>query len=214
MCELSASQTAELLEENKLCCSLDIFFFTVYSSTSVAFTPKRKKNPVLIEILQICHSPTSVFIKSKGHKKASKLNIYPHLTFHSGNDFIKPGVHFSNNVWLMWVIWKSILLGKHDSFLFVFGVTFMVEPCFNKTLGGCGIRPLVAAQSYIISAASVIMSARSIWEVNRSRLFCSTCRCDPIGLSVTVRIWGGRAQEVRRHRESVCLESVCVCSII
>lgn len=57
------------------------------------------------------------------------------------------------------------------------------------------------------------MSTRSIWEVNRSRLFCSTCRCDPIGPSVTVRMWGGRAQEVWRHseRESVCLQSVCVC---
>lgn len=56
-------------------------------------------------------------------------------------------------------------------------------------------------QSSNISAANVTMSVCSVWEMNRSRLFCSPCRCDPVGLSaarenVTWESAGGvKAQE-------------------
>lgn len=64
--------------------------------------------------------------------------------------------------------------------------------------------------SHVICTASVIMSACSIWEANRTRLFCFTCRCDPI-LSVTVE-WMESTGGVKILAERVSF--VCVCIIL
>lgn len=65
--------------------------------------------------------PVQIYLKLVILKKMCLLKakiigklLNSHLNVHSGSDFIRLGVLFLNNVRLIWVMWKSLPLWKHD----------------------------------------------------------------------------------------------------
>lgn len=115
--------------------------------------------------------------------------------FSPANDFVKAGVHFSNNVRRYK---KSIWHRSRDEFLCLFSVSHSWFNQLIPALAGSGIRPLAVDQSRVIS---VMVSALSRWGASRDGLFCFTCRCDPVAWRL-VWLWECEATEIRRREGS------------
>lgn len=149
---------------------------------------------------------SSVFIKSKGHKKAAKLNISSQRTFHSSYGLVQAGVRFSNNVgltkattrktWLIFVCFQSNTRGW---------------TCLMKHSAPVGIDPW--QQFSLTLSAQKVSSCPLAASGKWTGADCSALHAGVIP-SVWVLLWECEAGERRRcegEKEKVCVSCVCVC---